>query len=757
MSAENSTGAGSRVVAQFEGAAWGEPNMPMPAQSIVLKNDTTEPQAVKVSYLIQHDTGFFSLAPPDPIYGADRALGVKSWTAAEGKVLETGSLTDGKDWTNASLPWGSHKEAFQYVDLGQERTVTHLSYVAGDANWAWKVDVSASPDGETYEPVAGLQNVDMHGKWGFNQLPVTQPFKARFIRLRYHNGGQDVNQISMPSTLSIYSGAADEKWEFPTVGDAVAHGDFSRTIAAHSSRSVKIESVGPFPPGAYFIAARVQDGAYTQLLYRHLMVMPAPLPSIANSSFGLNTSNYLWAPVNRRLGIGWVRFENLKWPMVSPKPDVYTYTGLAPWNLHHDEIMKAYHDQGINILPFLFQTPEYATSAPDGITKNRESYPPKDNMQLADFVFQTVARYGSKHHPAGELKTTDKKSGLNEINTFEIWNEPNLHDPTWGPWVGTTAQYNKMLRAAAGAVKRADPAARVTNGGFAGIDIDTLNTLLIPYEDGKKPLDFIDVLNVHFYSGRTPPELSTVDSNADRSGNSKGVRTYEDDLHRLVAWRDKYKPNMPIWMSETGYDSAGPSGTDERTQAAQLPRVIMMALAAGVEKVFVYRESGSAPSLFAASGVMRDDGSLKPAWFTYATLIRELDRVKTGAIRLPYPDPNVRLYSWTRGTEKILTAWTVEGAGNLNLHLGSSMVTDAFGYTHPADIDGNLTLSIFPTYINKITNLAPVQTLIGQAQRIEAAQIQEGARRAKLRAYLFQFGITDNAGSIEIGNTRSFT
>ena len=51
-------------------------------------------------------------------------------------------------------------------------------------------------------------------------------------------------------------------------------------------------------------------------------------------------------------------------------------------------------------------------------------------------------------------------------------------------------------------------------------------------------------------------------------------------------------PAMPIWMTETGYDSAGPFGTTEAIQAARLPRVVMLCLANGVEKVFVYREIG---------------------------------------------------------------------------------------------------------------------------------------------------------------------
>ncbi|HEX8237919.1 MAG TPA: hypothetical protein VF600_18410 [Abditibacteriaceae bacterium] len=743
--------------AEISGAAWGETNAPLALQQIVLTNRATQPITARIEYSIQRDPALFSVPPPDPLYGSDHARGARSWTEANGKVLEEGSLSDGRDWTNAALPWGSHQEATQYIDLGRERTVSRLGYVAGDANWAWKVDFSASGDGKTYEPVAGLQDVDTHGKWGDTVLAPTQPFKARFLRLRHHNNGQSVNAISMPSTLSVYDGAGDEKWEFPVVGENVSKGSAAQTVPSRSFATLNIAGKQPLAPGAYLVAVRVQDGAHTQMLYRHYMVMPSALPS-ASDRFGLNSSNYLLAPLHRRLGIGWVRFENMKWPMISPEPNVYRYDGtVAPWNVPHDVIVSAYNAQGIKFLPFLFQTPDYATSAPPAARNRGDSYPPKDNTQMADFVFQTVARYGSRKHAPGVLKTADKKSGLNQINTFEIWNEPNLTDPGWGPWVGTTKQYNAMFRAAAEAVKRADPAARVTNGGFAGIEVETLNTLLAPYDDGKKPLDFVDVLNVHYYSGRIAPEIATNDPNADRSGNAQGARTFEDDLRRLIAWRDKNKPGTPIWMTETGYDSAGPFGTDEQTQAARLPRVIMMALAAGIEKVIVYREMGSTPSMHAASGVLRNDETLKPSWFTYATLIRQLNGIKTGAQRLPYPDANIRLYAWTRGTETILSAWAVEGAANLSLNLGNSTVTDAFGHRRQVNIAGKLPLSIYPVYIQKIGNVAGIRPLIDQAQRAEAARKHEQARLSNLRAYLFDFGSKDRVGTVDIGDTRTFT
>ena len=742
---------------KISGAAWGETNTPLAPQKIVVTNKGDAIRRVSVEYQVQRDPALFSESPPDAVWGKDEARGAKSWTEENGKVLEKGSLTDGKDWTGAILPWGNHKEATQIIDLGKDRTITYLSYLANDANWAWKADFSASPDGQHYTLIADLQNVDMHDKWGQQTLPVVSPFRVRFLRIRYHKDGETVNQISLPVALSVYDGVADETWAFPVVGEAIAKGSLSQMLSPHGVGTFEITDKKSLPPSAYFIAVRVRDGQETQMKYQHFMVMPPPLKTVENSRFGLNASNYQLAPLHRRLGIGWVRFENFKWPMISPQANEYRFDGtVTPWVVPHDTTVKAYQAQGIHVLPFLFQTPDYATSAPEAAKKRGDSYPPKNNAQMGDFVYQVVSRYASAKHTASDLKTTDKLSGLNQMNTFEIWNEPNLTDPGWGPWVGTTLQYNEMFRAAAEAAKRADPKAQVTNGGVAGIDVETMNTLLIPYADGKKPLDFVDVLNVHFYSGRIAPESSTNDPNADRSGNVNGERTYEEDLHRLTAWRDKNKPGLPIWMTETGYDSAGPFGTDEQTQAARLPRVVMMALAAGIEKVFVYRESGSTPSMHAASGVVRNDGTLKPSWFTYATLIRELDGVETGALRLPYPNPNVRLYAWKRGTGTILTAWTIEGKANLNLTLDKCTVTDAFGATQTQTIAGNLTLSPFPIYVKNIGGPTQINALIDKAKQARTRQKQEKERLAKITAYLFDFGSKTQVGTLDIGDTRTF-
>ena len=736
-----------------------------PGQKAAGRLTLTNPQGTaatcRISYSLQTDGTMYSVAPPDPVFGSDCALGARSWTVAEGKTIEEGSLTDGKDYTDAGTDYGNDRytEAFQFVDLGEGkvRKISRIGYLSGDANHAWKMDVAVSRDGQTYSDVPGLLGIDMYKKWGEIVLPLTEPAEARFVRLRYHNDGKKVPVLRMPCRLSVYDGVAGESFELPKVGEVVASGTKDVEVGAKASAEVELSSDRALTPGMYLLAARVECGEMRRLAYHHVLVLPDPLKAVsAESRFGINAANGDWASIVRRLGVGWVRFENMKWPFVSPEAGVYRFDGsVKPWQVNHDAIFKGYADQGLNVLPFLFMIADHASGAPANAKEGRRSfYPPKDNASFGEFAYQVAARYGGKQHPAPDLKTADGKSGLGYLHVYEIWNEPNLTNPDWGAWIGTVPQFMELFRAAAEAVRRADPAAKVTNAGYAGIQVKTVDQLRThKYADGKCPLDFVDILNVHFYSGRVAPEISQDDFNAHQTSDL----TVEQEFRRLLAWRDKNKPGMPIWLTETGYDSAGPFGTDERTQAARLPRVVMLALASGIDKVFVYRESGSTASMHAASGLLRDDGTYKPSYLTYATLIRELDGVMGPAIRVPHPDKNVRMYLWRRGDDRLLTAWTIEGEAKLDLKLGKATVTDAFGQRRAQDLSAGLTLSAFPVYIRDFADAKVLQALELRAQQEEVDRQARREKLAKAEAYLFKFGGGAEAVTLEVGRERSYT
>jgi hypothetical protein len=446
--------------------------------------------------------------------------------------------------------------------------------------------------------------------------------------------------------------------------------------------------------------------------------------------------------------------------MVSPAAHQYAFDGsVAPWKVNIDQITQEYREAGLNILPMMFLSPTWASGADDSNPKMRQSMPPKDYADFGEFAFQSVARYGSAKVEASRLKTADKQTGLDRIKYFELGNEPDLNPlrdpknpPTYGAWGGTMKQFWDMWRYGAQAIKEANPAAVVTSPGFAGQTSDKLDQMrLYKYPDGKCPLDFVELFSVHFYSGRTPPEIAARDVN---NSQDLGVTVIEQ-LKRLVEWRDQYKPGAPIWMTETGYDTGGPIGTNEWTQAARLPRDVAMCLANGIDKVIVYRESGSTPTQHAAAGVFRDDLSRKPSWYTYATLIRQLDKAAPG-YHLPSDRPDLWLQTWSRGGRPMLMAYCVTGTGTLGIELGKATVTDAFGGIHQVDSTKDLPLTEYPVYIDQMANESALTPLVQMAQKQEQVRQQTRAAEARKNVYLFSFGSSDEAMATDFGRLRYY-
>lgn len=693
------------------------PNEPF-AGSVVVTNHSNAPLSGEITVSLQEDGKMLPLTLPDAELGADHALASRSRTVAGGRTIAEGTLTDGLDYTAAETTWtGRWEEADEFVELDMTRTITALGWRASDANWIWKANVLASADGVNFTPVPELQDVNLHQKWGLQQFPSFKPFRAKAIQLHYHRDGQKMEIVRMPAALRIWDGPQNDSFDIPRAGSEIDRLKVTRRIAAGAAETIELKLATPLQTGQYLLAARAEAGGSIVLAARHVFVEPAPLEAEGEESrFGLNGSQVSLAKEHRRLGVGWVRFENFKWPFVSPAPRRYAFDGsVTPWVVNFDEVTKEYRAAGLHILPMMFLTPQWASRAdeqtPEGV---RLSQPPRDFADFGEFAFQAAARYGSRKIEPAMLKTADQVSGLNRIRYFELGNEPNLNPlrdpakpPTWGAWAGTMPQWWEMWRHGVEGLKRADPSAIVLSPGFAGATVETVDELrTFRYPDGKRPLDFVEVLSVHYYSGRTPPETATGDGNTGRESN----RRFVEHLDELVAWRDRHKPGMPIWMTETGFDSAGPFGTDERAQAARLPRVVALCLAHGIDKVFVYRESGSAPSMHAAAGVLRDDRSRKPSWYTYATLIRQLHGASPGP-RLRHDDPRISLLAWQQGEGVLLMANTSTGEARLGVDLGAAEITDAFGRTARVASTRDVVLREFPLYL-KLSNGSVLSPLL---------------------------------------------
>jgi hypothetical protein len=746
---------------ELHGAQDVEPGEALQA-ALLFENPGDSLRTFQVEYRLGHNPEWVEPEPFHSSRGPNRAAGRPSWILVNGERIDDLSLTDGSLHTGMDrrLPDPGYTEAFHYVDLGEPLTIQHLAYRAGDANWIWNLDVAASMDGERFTPVPGLQNLDIHKKWGQQDLRVADPFEARFLRLRYHRQGEKLNFLRLPLQFMVYDGVRENDFAFAAPGAEISAGTLEVAVPPGAFVWTEIPSVVP-DGGAYLLEARIaEDGAPRQLLTRHHFTLPAVMETLpADSRFGMNASSFEMFDINRRLGVGWIRFENMKWQMYSNAPDHYAFDGsIAPWHVRHDLYVEEYRKRGMQVLPYTFQTPAWTTTAPADVQRNRHGWPPKDNAHYGDALYQLAARYGSRSVPEETLLTSDKRTGLGWISVFQLWNEPNLVGPTWAPWVGTMAEYYELFRHGAEGVKRADPDARVSHAGYAGIGVSLVNELRIhTYADGKTPLDFTDLITVHYYSGRQDPEVATQDPNANRSGRPvEGAPTFPERIRELTDWRDRHAPDKEIWITETGYDVGGPIGLGEREQAMKLPRVVLLHMAAGVDKVFVYRESGSTESMHAGAGLTRNDLSLRPAYFTYATLIREFEGVAPGrALRLVTDNPDVWVYLWERRGKPFLTAWTVTGTAELDF--GPGAVTDSFGAASTVTAGERVTLTPFPRYVELETLPAEWRSKAEAAREREAAHQAGMERDRERRTYLFDFGGRQFVGTLTLGDVRSFT
>jgi hypothetical protein len=744
-------------------ASWGEPGQPF-QPSFLVHNYTDTAQSIELNVSLQANPQLVSPELPHPELGSDHAEGKKGWFIKDGQETPDDTLTDGRDDTHLT-PWlkdGSTTEFFQIVDLNAPLEVKAVRMRGGDPNWVRLVDVQASSDGKTFSPIPGLTDLKLEGEWQPLTFRPDQPTQARYIRIRHHQGGEPLpGYFRTLAFLNVYDGADDETITIPETGKVVDTQTIKATIPPQQFAVVEGTASPALESNAYLFAVSRKQGELTQITLQDYFVMPSGEVTIRpESRFGINVSVVKYIPELTRAGFGWVRFENMKWEFYNPAPGDFRFDGtVAPWNVPMDDYFKTFHAAGMSILPYIFQTPKWASTKPDIENNRYRAYPPKDNADYGKAIFEAVARYGDREVSASQLESKDKKTGLNLIQTYELWNEPNLNAESWGFFVGTLDEYYPLFRAGAEGAKRANPNAVVTNGAWAGLSMEWVDTMrTFKYPDGKTPLDFTDVLNIHYYTGKQEPELATDDPNAKRGTNkTMGGTTLEQQMIAIADWRDELKPEMPIWVTEMGYDVGGPIGSTERTQAAKLARSIMLSFANGFEKVFIFREMGSQPVYHGGAGLLRDDQSLRPSYFTIATLARQLDGVKTTRVpRLQTDDARVWMYYWTRSEDRVLTVWAPDGSAPLGIDLGSCTVVNAFGHEEVRNVGPDFQLGIFPYYISDIKNTSTVLKLEQQAISREKTRKEQKAALEKAKAYLFDFGSTEFIGRKEIGTQRTF-
>jgi len=242
--------------------------------------------------------------------------------------------------------------------------------------------------------------------------------------------------------------------------------------------------------------------------------------------------------------------------------------------------------RGLPVLPIVTGTPGWAGRRPGD-----ETSPPRDPRLYAAFLTTLLGRYG----PRGSLWAEHPELPARPIRAWQVWNEPNLTRYWTPPRRQTFARsYVELLRAAHGAIRRADPGARVV---LAGLPNESWIALRKVYRAGGRR--YFDAVALHPYTGK-PRNV---------------VRLVELARREMRRFGDVRKP---VWITELSWPAAkgkteNTSGF-ETTDAGQARRladaVRLLARARGrlrIERVFWYTwlsEEGS-PNSFDYSGLRR--------------------------------------------------------------------------------------------------------------------------------------------------------
>jgi hypothetical protein len=341
-------------------------------------------------------------------------------------------------------------------------------------------------------------------------------------------------------------------------------GPIAGTDAAHATsatRPASTQSYLRYVTGPTALAARVGFSQGSSLLWESDADQVADLDGMAHA------------------GAKWVSAD-FDWPSAEQVKGQFWWGAI-------DRVVNNARARGLNVMGAIVYTPTWAR--PAGTT---DKTPPTDPNDIAAFARAAVQRYA----PLG-------------VHAYQIWNEPNVK-MFWesGP---DPAYYTRLLEVAYRAIKSVDPFATVIAGGLApaadapGSTISPFRFLADMYTAGAA--GSFDALGLHPYSFPYAPTTPG-------SWNPFQLLPYYHVLMTLHGDGTK-----KIWATEVGFGTGSDgSSVSESLQATRLREVVQQWVRwPFTAQLFLYdfRDlDATSSSVFDHMGVLREDGSAKPAY-----------------------------------------------------------------------------------------------------------------------------------------------
>ena len=565
---------------------------------------------------------------------------LSAWMRADrdgvpGKLLVC--LSDPGGWPNPhskevvlSQKWQRHTLTFQpwrgwlFVAVGPDLSG---SRDPSATVWIDAVQLEESQAPTEFVPRAPVEVGLETGRFG-NVFSVGEP-----VKLVVRGAGR----ADQPSQLQITAAATDYFGKDSPLGEL--------RLAAPANGSARKEWPLPLTaPGQYAVrvAWRVGDRSHV----RRLPVAIVQRYPHKDSPFGINHAppTAELCRLLRDAGVVWARDWSLKWQHVEPQPGRFD---PAVADVQIDRVLATGMRQMCLLPPF--PSSNWASAAPKSLdTKGYPgvrlamAYAPKDPRLLEQFIERCVK------HCKGRVKV------------WEFLNEPIYTDyalPAGSKGVPgaayTVGDYVRLLKIAAAAMKRADPDCLVMGGIGGGPDLLTREFI----EAGG--LEAINILNLHTYPSKAPPEgflepMGRLNERMRQAGRVRPIWITEYSYY--AADRKPWEPYVP----QSGNWAGNRLLDDEKQCADYSVRFAAVMLASGAEKVFYHSGSSgevNRPSLECC--LVGYAGVPRKAYAAQAAMANALGPSPRFASRLAPPGNAEGVYAcaFQCGRRAVLIAW----------------------------------------------------------------------------------------------------
>ncbi|MDR2072218.1 MAG: hypothetical protein LBP60_02140 [Spirochaetaceae bacterium] len=250
------------------------------------------------------------------------------------------------------------------------------------------------------------------------------------------------------------------------------------------------------------------DGPELNPYFEAGFTVPPDLMGVIHTGYSDLSNEY---DVLDEYGVGWVH-RDFSWGSIEPSNNNWSWDEF-------DSYVKQANDHKKKVFGMLLYDVGWIH---EGHDESRHVSGETELAHYIDYVSKTVTRYNGEN-------------GHGRVAAWSIWNEPNLDMF----WTGTREEFYDLTRAAAAAIRKADPQAIIVGGAFNTTATDEWITGI--FESGA--MENVDYIAYHPYMPSPETALN--------------IYNRFKDLVRPYGFAGR------IWITEIGYPTAGTAGGTE--------------------------------------------------------------------------------------------------------------------------------------------------------------------------------------------------